>query len=64
MMLFLLEEIAVEAVMIVATIVAAACLLIVLVGFVLQRRAASAPAPAVRTERAARVPSGFTPSPN
>jgi len=69
-MVFLLEEIAVEAAMIIATLVATACLLIVLAGFVLQRRAqrAAAPAAAVRgasgAGRSARVTSAFTPSHN
>ena len=68
-MVLLLEEIAVEAAMIIATIVATACLLIVLAGFVLQRRAQRAAAPsAVRgasgAGRSARVTSTFTPSHN
>ena len=38
-MVFLFEQIAVEAAMIIATLVATTCLLVVLLGFVLQRRA-------------------------
>ncbi|HEY5168956.1 MAG TPA: hypothetical protein VIK03_06140, partial [Thermoleophilia bacterium] len=38
-MMLLLEEIVVEAIMIIATLVATACLLVVVLGFVLQRRA-------------------------
>jgi hypothetical protein len=69
-MMFLLEEIAVEAVMIIATLVATACLLIVLVGFVLQRRASRVPAPAGHPrdarggERLAGSVSTFAPSHN
>ena len=69
-MVFLLEEIAVEAAMIIATLVAATCLLVVLAGFVLQRRAQRTAAPAASrairsasgTGRSARVASTFTPS--
>ena len=71
-MVFLLEEIAVEAAMIIATLVATACLLVVVLGFVLQwrdqRNAARAAGPAAHetltTERAARSLSAFTPSHN
>jgi hypothetical protein len=73
-MLFLLEEIAVEATMIIATLVATACLLIILVGFALQRRPLRAPAAAGRptgrsrdargSERLAPSVSTFTPSHN
>ena len=69
-MLFLLEEIAVEAAMIIATLVATACLLVVVAGFVLQRRAqrTAEPAAAARNAsgagRSARVTSAFTPSHN
>jgi hypothetical protein len=69
-MMFLFEEIVVEASMIIATLVATACLLVVVLGFVLQRRAqrsgARAADPTVHgalvAERAARPMSTFTPS--
>lgn len=65
-MTFLFEEIVVEAGMIIATIAATACLLIVLVGFALQRRAlrAASTRDAWRVERSARSASGFTPTHN
>jgi hypothetical protein len=73
-MVFLLEEIAVEATMIIATLVATACLLIVLAGFALQRRSSRAPASAGHpvsrsrdargSERLAHSVSTFTPSHN
>jgi archaellin len=69
-MVFLLEEIIVEAAMVIATVVATACLLVVLAGFALQRRAerngARAAAPATRgtlvAERGVRPMSASTPS--
>ncbi|HEY5169679.1 MAG TPA: hypothetical protein VIK03_09850 [Thermoleophilia bacterium] len=71
-MMFLLEEIVVEGGMILATLVATACLLIVVLGFVLQHRARRAAAPAevpavhggLVAERASRPMSTFTPSHN
>jgi hypothetical protein len=71
-MMFLLEEIVVEGGMILATLVATACLLVVVLGFVLQyrarRTAARAADPAAHgalvAERAARPMSTFTPSHN
>jgi hypothetical protein len=70
--MFLFEEIVVEGGMILATLVATACLLVVVLGFVLnyraQRNAARAADPTVHdalvTERAARPMSAFTPSHN
>ena len=71
-MMFLFEEIVVEGGMILATLVATACLLVVVLGFVLQHRAqrsaARAADPTVHgalvAERAARPMSTFTPSHN
>jgi hypothetical protein len=73
-MVFLLEEIIVEAAMVIATVVATACLLIVLAGFALQRRALRRGAPAARlvvlaqdarvSDRAAHRVSTLTPSPH
>ena len=70
--MFLFEEMAVEGAMILATLVATACLLVVVLGFVLQRRAQRAavlsPGRDVHaarvTGRSARVASTFTPSHN
>jgi hypothetical protein len=63
-MVFLFEEIAVEAAMVIATIAAMACLLIVLVGFALQRRAlrTASTRDTWRVERSARSSSSFTPT--
>jgi hypothetical protein len=71
-MVFLLEEIVVEAGAIIATLVAAGLLVLVLLGFVLEHRARRASAPAVRllvhrqpvggAEHQARPLSTFTPS--
>ena len=71
-MVFLLEEIAVETVAIVSTLVAAACLVGVLLGFAREHRAQRAAAPSggyvssardVRNaDRATRQTSTFTPS--
>ena len=71
-MMFLFEEIVVEGAFIIATLVAAACLLVLLAGFALQGRAlgrrASASDLAVSThdlrgaQRAARAVSSFTPT--
>jgi len=71
-MMFLLEEVVVEGGMILATLTATACLLVVVLGFVLQyrsrRNAARAADPAAHgtlvAERAARPMSTFTPSHN
>ena len=71
-MVFLLEEIAVEGAMIIATLAATACLLVVVLGFVLQHRAqrngARAASPVAQStliaDRAARPMSTFTPSHN
>jgi len=71
-MMFLFEEIVVEGGMILATLVATACLLVVVLGFALQHRAqrsaARAADPAMPgalvAERGARPMSTFTPSRN
>jgi hypothetical protein len=71
-MMFLFEEIVVEGAMILATLAATACLLVVVLGFTLQlrarRTAARAADPTVHgalvAERAARPMSTFTPSHN
>jgi hypothetical protein len=72
-MVLLLEEIAVEAVAVIATLVAAACLLIVLAGFALEHRALRALKASRLDSRCTRsaqsaerptVPSAFSPSPN
>ena len=71
-MVFLFEQIAVEAAMIIATLVATACFLVVVLGFVLQHRAqrnaASTAGPVAHdrliADRAACSLSTFTPSHN